>query len=112
MVEAVDSNGCTAREDITVYVDSCISGVDELSVNEDLQVYPNPVSEQLTVDFTGNATSIKVYNMLGELVIEKHITEGQNSVQLFVKEWKGAIYSMQLCRENGTITQKVFTVVR
>jgi len=112
VVEAVDSNGCTAREDITVYVDSCISEVEELGIEEDLQAYPNPASEQLTIDFTGNARSIKVYNMLGELMIEKYITEGQSSVQLFVKEWKGAMYSIQLYRENGTITHKVFTVVR
>jgi len=77
-----------------------------------LQIYPNPASDKLTIDFTGSATSIKVYNMLGELMIEKHITEGQNSVQLFVKEWKGAMYSLQLYRENGIISHEVFTIVR
>jgi hypothetical protein len=30
MVEAVDTNGCVAREDINVYVDSCITGVNEI----------------------------------------------------------------------------------
>jgi len=112
VVEAVDSNGCTVIEDITVYVDSCILGVEELSFEEGLQIYPNPASEQLTIDFTGKATSIKVYNMLGKLMIEKHITEGKSSVQLFVKDWKAAIYSIQLYRKNGTIAHKVFTVVR
>ena len=113
IVEALDSNGCEARAQIFVEVDSCISRVDELSFEEGgLQVYPNPAREQITIDFTGKATSIKAYNMLGELMIEKYITEGQNSVQLFVKEWKGAVYSIQLYRENETITHKVFTVVR
>lgn len=50
--------------------------------------------------------------MLGELMIQEYILEGQSSVHLFVKEWKGAMYSIQLYRENGTITHKVFTVVR
>ena len=112
VVEVLDSNGCEARAEIFVEVDSCISGVEELNFEEGLQIYPNPASEQLTIDFIGNATSIKVYNMLGELMIEKYISEGQSSVQLFVKEWKGAMYSIQLYRENGTITRKVFTVVR
>jgi len=112
-VSALDSNGCVSIEDITVYVDPCISALDELSLEQaEFQIYPNPVSEQLTINFTGKATSIKVYNMLGELVIEKPITEGESSIQLFVKEWNGAMYNLQLYRENGPITRKVFTVVR
>ena len=66
----------------------------------------------MTIDFIGNATSIKVYNMLGKLMIEKDIIEGKSSVQLFVKQWKGAMYSIQLYMEDGTIAHKVFTVVR
>ena len=30
MVEAVDANGCVVKEDINVYVDSCITGVNEI----------------------------------------------------------------------------------
>jgi plastocyanin len=113
LLSAKDSNDCVVKEDILVFVDSCITGLDALSFEEGgLQIYPNPASEQLTIDFAGNATSIKVYNMLGELVVEKHITEGESSTQLFVKEWKGAMYSIQLYMKNGTITHKVFTVVR
>ena len=113
LLSAKDSNDCVVKKDIWVLVDSCITGLDDLGFEEGgFQVYPNPASEQLTIDFAGNATSIQVYNMLGELVIEKHITEGKSSVQLFVKEWKVAMYSMQLYRKNGTITNKVFTVVK
>ncbi len=31
-------------------------------------MYPNPASEKLTIDFTAKATTLKVYNMLGELL--------------------------------------------
>ena len=113
LLSAKDSNDCVVKKDIWVFVDSCITGFEDLGFEEgELQIYPNPASNKLTIDFKGSATSIKVYNMLGELVIEKHITEGENSVQLFVKEWKGAMYSLQLYRENGIISHEVFTVVR
>jgi len=113
MVEAVDTNGCTVIEDITVNVDSCILGVDELSSdNGDLQLYPNPVSEQLTIDFTTNATSIKVYNMLGELIVEQKITNSQSSVKLTVNNWKSAAYNVQLHRKDGSVIQKTFNVVK
>jgi plastocyanin len=113
LLSAKDSNDCVVKKDIWVFVDSCITGFDNLGFEEgELQIYPNPASDKLTIDFTGSATIIKVYNMVGELVIEKYITKGQNSVQLFVKEWKGAMYSLQLHRENGIISHEVFTVVR
>ena len=34
MVEAVDANGCVVKEDINVYVDSCITSVNETSQQE------------------------------------------------------------------------------
>jgi hypothetical protein len=33
LVEAVDANGCVVKEDINVYVDSCITGVNELNAS-------------------------------------------------------------------------------
>ena len=50
--------------------------------------------------------------MLGELVFDKYITEGKGSVQLFVKDWETAMYSVKLYRRDGTIIHKAFTIVR
>jgi len=73
MVEAVDTNGCTASEDITVYVDSCITGLNEISVNIDLKVYPNPAYDKVSILFstkTNEMQFVEVINTLGEIVNE------------------------------------------
>ena len=75
-------------------------------------MYPNPASEQLTIDFTAKVTTLKVYNMLGELLSEKKILEGQYRVDIDVKDWKSAIYSVQLCNKDRVISHKVFNVAR
>jgi len=111
-VSAKDSSGCWVKEDINVYVDSCITGINEISITEELKVYPNPTSKQITFEFTGKVKSIKVFNILGELIVEQQITEGQQIVQLVVDSWQAANYSVQLQREDGSIVHKVFTVVR
>ena len=37
MVEAVDDNGCISKDDINVYVDSCITGINEIyEINKEL----------------------------------------------------------------------------
>ena len=112
MVAAVDANGCVSREDINVYVDSCITGFNDINSANILLIYPIPASNQLTIDFMVKATSIRVYNMLGKLVIEKSIMEGQNRLQLNVKDWQTAIYNIQLYNEDGVIANKVLNVAR
>lgn len=113
LLSAKDSNDCVVKKDIWVLVDSCITGLDDLGFEQGkLQIYPNPASEQLTIDFTANATSIKVYNMLGELIIEQKITNSQSSVRLAVYNWKSAAYNVQLHKKDGSVIQKIFNVVK
>ena len=112
MVVAVDANGCMSKEDINVYVDSCITGFDEINSTNILLIYPNPASNQLTIEFMVKSTGIRVYNILGELVTEKSIKTGEKSMRLNVKDWQTAIYSIQLYKEDGVITNKVLNVVR
>ena len=112
LLSAKDSNDCVVKEDIWVFVDSCITGINDLSHINEIQLYPNPASEQLTIDFTAKATTLKVYNMLGELLSEKKILEGQYKVDIDVKDWKSAIYSVQLCYKDRVIANKVFNVAR
>ena len=50
--------------------------------------------------------------MLGDLVTEKSIMEGEKSIQLNVKDWQTAIYSIQLYKEDVVIANKVLNVVR
>ncbi len=113
LLSAKDSNDCVVKKDIWVLVDSCITGLDDLGFEgRELQIYPNPASEQLTIDFTANATSIKVYNMLGELIVEQKITNVQSSVKLELYNWKSGVYSIKLRRKDGSVIQKKFNVVR
>jgi len=48
--------------------------------------------------------------MLGKLLSEKKILEGQYRVDIDVKDWKSAIYSVQLCNNDRVIAHKVFNV--
>lgn len=60
------------------YIDSCslVMSVDpELSRGEgDLKVYPNPVSKNVTISGSEPFKSVKIYNLLSELVIEKNVS--------------------------------------
>tara|TARA_X000001036_G_scaffold430629_1_gene463620 strand:- start:93 stop:1055 length:963 start_codon:yes stop_codon:yes gene_type:complete len=112
VVEAVDSNGCTIREDVWVYVDSCITEVNNLIIEEGIQLYPNPASEKVNIEFSETATSIKIYNMLGKLVFENKIIKGEHTININIKDWKSDIYSVQLFNKNKVVANKVFNIIR
>ena len=108
-VQVTDNNACAS---VQVCENLTISGVKEISFNNDLILYPNPANDQITLEFTGNMIDIKVYNMLGELIIEQKNTDGQSAIQLSLENWNAAIYSVQLQWENGSIVQKKFKLVK
>ena len=112
MIVAVDTNGCESIEDINVYVDSCFTGFDNINNENMLLVYPNPASNQVTVKMMVKVKGIRVYNMIGELVTEKSVMEGEELLQLDVQDWRTAIYHIQLYNEDRIIANKILNVVR
>jgi hypothetical protein len=70
-----------------------------------LKVYPNPVQEQLYLEFIPNAriTSIQLYDLQGKVVKSYH--QKVNSIS--VNGLKNGIYFLKVISENGVNTEKV-----
>ena len=64
-----------------------------------IKIYPNPVSDYLTIELpTGSKkVQVNIYNMLGEVVLSKTIEEIQNhKVELSVKHFARALYNVRI----------------
>ena len=73
LLSAKDSNDCVVKKDIWVFVDSCITSLNEISVNIDLKVYPNPASDKVSILLSTKIDEmqfVEVVNTLGEIVNE------------------------------------------
>jgi hypothetical protein len=70
-----------------------------------LKVYPNPVQEQLYLEFILNAriTSIQLYDLQGKVV--QSFNQKVNSIS--VNGLKNGIYFLKVISENGVSTEKV-----
>ena len=108
------SNGNSFFRNIRIYEgESCgeylpestiLSDLPEADVQEtvtSLKLYPNPVSDQLTVDyFTPQAgqVSIQAFSMTGQLVYNKvlNVQPGQYYEQLAVNDWPAGTYILQM----------------
>ena len=75
VAEALDSNGCESRATLEISVDTACS----TSIYDDIQtppfdIYPNPVSDQLRIVWSGKARNhaeLRLINMQGQIVARR-----------------------------------------
>jgi hypothetical protein len=100
----VDSLGCE--------VAGCSVGVEELRMeDEELRIYPNPAHEMLTLSTKYNVLSIKIYNVMGECVLQKEITNNQqgitnNEVVIDVRHLPSGIYFIEAIAKEKKLKTK------
>jgi len=105
MVEAEDSNGCAVREDIWVYVDTCVTGTNS-EIFSKINIYPNPTSDKLYIDLPHNEIfTISVLSMEGKLILQK--IEVLNSIVIASKKLIKGSYILRIENDKGTFNQIV-----
>ena len=77
-----------------------------------LNIYPNPASENVNIDFeaqNSSETSISVINSLGQEVYSNDlgVISGQQSTQINVANMEAGIYFVKLNTENGEQTTRI-----
>ncbi len=78
LVEILDANGCTQ----TMEFDILLSSLNDLK-EEGINVFPNPATEKLFIDNQlGLASSISLYNTIGQEVFSGKIVSGINTIDL------------------------------
>lgn len=87
-----------------------IVGLNELQVGlKELNIYPNPVSDQITIALDGQNAQIKnvrLINVLGEVVYQKNCVN-LNSTQVSVNELLIGTYVISVQTENGVLRKKI-----
>ena len=70
-VDAVDFNGCMVQEDIWVYVDTCISSINNFSETQ-IFIYPNPTSGKVNIDLPKREIfQFTLTDLLGKVVFQE-----------------------------------------
>ncbi|MBL7772854.1 MAG: T9SS type A sorting domain-containing protein [Chitinophagaceae bacterium] len=82
-----------------------------LSDKTDLTIYPNPVSDKLTVQYfatAGTHTSGIVYNSIGQRVVttQEEAIEGENKLTINTRELKNGIYILELINDGERSVQR------
>ncbi|HEX5003068.1 MAG TPA: T9SS type A sorting domain-containing protein [Bacteroidia bacterium] len=93
---------------IAELVPSALASAQELpGSSEEVKVYPNPATEQVTVDFTLNSDDLIVVNLtdgsgkLVSVVYRGHIIKGKNSITIDTSSLSKGVYIMTVINGKG-----------
>jgi phospholipid N-methyltransferase len=78
---------------------------------ESVNIYPNPVSDYMNVDFSFNKSTkvtMNIYNAVGSLVkSDSFVTERGQSTVVNTKDLSTGIYLVKFESANGSFTKKI-----
>lgn len=91
--------------------DPSVSGITELSNLAEINLFPNPVKDQMNFTFSSPVScklNLKVYNTLGELLFTdvKNIAQGDNDINWNSSELEAGIYYLMLENDDEKIQTK------
>ena len=114
MVTVVDDNDC--EQQIGVEVGDFVSSTEEeKSVLDEINIFPNPVKEQLFIEITeavGDDWEFSFFNILGQAVKEDYFLKKEKEVySVNVEGWKSGIYFFKIRKEGVEKTWK-FNVMK
>ncbi|MFT4850073.1 MAG: photosystem II stability/assembly factor-like uncharacterized protein [Sediminicola sp.] len=81
----------------------------EENIQNNINLYPNPSNGNLTVTWkpTSEASNIKIYNLLGRLILNQNINEGQQRLNLNMTKEASGIYFIKLKVGNRFMRKKL-----
>ena len=100
--------GLTTYDTVLVSVELVSSGINKISPQNEILIYPNPISNELNIANAPSGTSIKVYDVVGRLVYSGILNAKQESINTCA--WERCAYFVELLLPDGS--REVWKVVK
>ena len=107
-VTGTDPNGCTNTAVFTQSVTICGGIVSNVITGEYGNIYPNPTEGEFIIRLNSaiDNSTCEIYNAAGKLIMEKHLTSGNNFISL--KDHADGIYFVKIFSNNHNfLNQKI-----
>ena len=106
-VGAVESGGSDAWTfGWTVTLDGTVLSVSDNELMPEIQVYPNPVQDNLMLNTNSNISAVAIYNTLGGKIYED-LSFDNNKKQINMSQFERGIYLVKVISDNVPQTFKI-----
>ncbi|MDP1728483.1 MAG: two-component regulator propeller domain-containing protein [Bacteroidota bacterium] len=79
------------------------TGTDEIKAGNNIEMYPNPATEKLSVNGINPNSTISIYNLNGQLVLSQEL----NGSEIDISQLVNGIYTAKITDNTGVYTQKL-----
>ena len=79
----------------------------ENQIVSDVNVYPNPVTDQLYISNTGSLDQIELFDLNGQRIHYQRISQSQENIVIDVADWSAGIYLIIIGNEESQIRKRV-----
>jgi hypothetical protein len=108
------STGCVNEADITAYFtfNNCSYGIDENTLNNRLQFYPNPSNDGMfyyRIEGFKGATMLDVFTFQGEQIYSESInlTGGTHNSTLYLHNTRAGVYYLKVTNDEAVLLRKL-----
>jgi hypothetical protein len=100
---------CISGSDTTESAEACIDatttiGINDISLASGVKLYPNPASDQLTIEMESRFNTVEITNTLGQVVYKANLTEKTKVID--VTGYSAGMYYVKLQGDAGMVTKK------
>lgn len=96
-------------EDYSVVIQSSGAGIEDLNALNTIQLFPNPVSDELIVDLSavaGEEVTIELFDLFGKLIATSSSQNG-SSVTIAMNGFANGMYQVKLSSGEAQITKRI-----
>ena len=94
------------------YCDDAATGIEMISDDDNINIFPQPASDFVNISFPENTTiyNLEVFDLFGELLFTRNINNSLQNLTLPVNNLAQGTYLLKLNTHKGIITQKIIVI--
>ncbi len=104
------STGCTAMDTVNITFNDC-TGLDEVEGNLNVNLYPNPANNFVTIEVLDKLNSenvtLEILNSIGQVVASKSIENAKEQIIMDVHNFSKGLYLVRVSSDNMYVTKKL-----
>ncbi len=102
-----DAQGRTDTLTVGQYIFITSTDIAEHSKKGKIQIYPNPASSNINIEFNNNNYSIlRLYNISGQMIFEKSV-ENKDKVHINISNIPSGVYFVKAISDDKSVTEKL-----
>lgn len=86
-------------------IEDTVVSVNELTIENEVSIFPNPASSQVTINTSEANSSLKVYGLLGDLMLTRNLTTGSNRIN--INDFPNGLYYFSIESPKGKKVERI-----